>query len=312
MKRLMIATVSAAVLSLSLPAFAQNDDDRRYERWRGGYETPEHTERLVEQLNDLIRQAERDRAASPGFLRDLREALQRHEAADNRLAQGAGRNGRAVTYPEIADDFSDGTFTADPAWTVAQGEWFVTRENQLASHVDVSRSATPEEGIKRLFEGLLGNNRGREGREGGRAVNVASSIFLTHDISNAFDLETRLFSGAEGLLEIGVYQGSDGRNGYRLQFSEEGWMRLVRVGSSIATLRQADFTFPAAVANSTRPEPYDVRWRRSENGRMQVWVDGVEKFNLIDNGFRDPFDGFRMVNANGRHGMDAVRIKLLE
>ena len=314
MKRLMTAAATAALLA-GVPVLGHADDDsRRYEAWQGGYQTPEHTERLVDELNELIRQAERDNAANPRFLDDLRSAIDRHERIDRRLEDGRDdRVGETpASYGEIADDFSDGNFTADPAWTVAQGEWFVTRHNRLASFVDTSQELKPEEGIKRLFEGLLGNNTGREGRDDGRAVNVASSIFLRDRISNAFDLETRLASGGDGLLEIGVYQGAEGRNGYRVQFSDEGWMRLVRVGRSITTLRQADFSFPDTASNNRRIGEYDVRWRRGLDGRIQVWVDGVEKFDMVDNGFRDPFDGFRMVNANGRHGMDAIRIKLLE
>lgn len=323
MKRLMIAAATMAALGAALPALAQNDDGRRYDAWRGGYETPAHTQRLVDEIRDLIRRAERDRAADPRFLDDLKAALRRHEQADaDARAAGTAASEPApaeepapvaepVAPPEIFDDFADGDFSANPTWTVAQGSWFVTRGNQLLSLVDTTRGAAPEEPIKKLFEGLLRQNQDRNDRQSdGRTVGVASSIFLQQPITNAFDMHARLISGGAGFLEFGVYQGSDGRNGYRIQLADDGRMRLIRVGRSVVTLQEADFAFPDPTGTGRRSAHYDVRWLRDADGRMQVWIGDVQKFDTIDVGFRDSFDGFRMVNGNGRHGLESIRIVL--
>lgn len=308
-----------ALLALSIGAAeAQN---RTYERWQdpntvrqAEYKTPEHTRKMVQELRELLRVGRRDRAASPAFLDDLEDALSTHRRADQALI---GQSGQAsVTTPrstrlsDIEDDFRDGDFTRNPAWKLVRGEFFVAQGSRLFSFVQPQSSQRPKndaDAINQIFGALLGGKRQTQSNQDQASAEPAA-IFLPGEITNAFDIRTRLMSDSRtgGILELGVYQGADGKNGYRVQFSGDGIARLLRVGRNVVELRDAAFNFPQA--RNGRPGTYDVRWTRDRKGQMRVLVNGALVMRAADNGFRDNFDGFRMVNAEGRHGMDAIRI----
>ncbi len=319
-------TTAAILLSgILLTSAADAQQQRRYDEWRdpnqpsAAEKQAEHTEALIMELRELIRIGRRDRAASPRFLDDLEDALSTHRRAQQQVR--ANPAPQPEPEPEriadFNDDFSDGDFTRGLKWQVARGEFFVTRRGRLASFVELPRQSTggnnQNEAVIKLFGKLLGANTQQQQSSNGEPVsNEAAAIFLAKDISNAFDMRMRLASDsrAGGTLEIGVFQGNDGRNGYRVQFTEEGRVKLLRVGRTVKVLQEEAFTFPP-LAQDRRPGTYDVRWLRSRRGRMQVFIDGREAIDIADLGFRDDFDGFRMVNAEGRHGMDAIRVKML-
>ncbi|MEK9725696.1 MAG: hypothetical protein VW405_19745 [Rhodospirillaceae bacterium] len=71
------------------------------------------TQDFVDKLNALVDKAERARAADPNFLRDLRDL--------------AGQFDRPWGATVFNDDFLDGNHTADPAWTVVSGNYWVER-----------------------------------------------------------------------------------------------------------------------------------------------------------------------------------------
>jgi len=301
-------------MSVGGPAEAQK---KRYEEWSDPasgevvYKTPEHTEKLMRELRQLLKAGRRDRAASPAFLDDLEKAIREHRRADKALAAETSQPAPVSQTPriaDIADDFSDGNYTRNPEWRLVRGEFFVARGNRLFSFVQPqSRTSTNDtEAVVKLFGALLGANT--QTRGGGSAEPTA--IFLPGEITNAFDLKTQLMSDERtgGVLELGVYQGQDGRIGYRLQFRGDGTAKLLRVGRSVVELRDAKFSFPPRV--SGRPGTYEVRWIRGVNGRMMVRVNDELIMDVTDTGFRDDWDGFRLVNAEGRHGMDAIRISM--
>lgn len=291
-------------------------EDRTYEAWKdpdapadAQYQTPEHTEALVQELTELLRAGRRDRAAAPAFLDDLQAAIERHRQADRDLIAATAPPPVLPRIANVEDDFSDGDFTRNPAWELARGEFFVARGARLFSFVQgQQQAAQPQsdgDAVVKLFGTLLGANQ-QNSRDTGSVE--PSAIFLPAEITNAFDLRTRLMSDERlgGVFELGVYQGNRRESGYRLQFAGDGKARLIRVGRSVVVLRDADFRFPAL--QNRRPGTYDVQWVRDRDGLMTVSVDGVVIMRATDNGFRDDFEGFRLINAEGRHGMDAIRI----
>ncbi|WP_417513027.1 hypothetical protein [Minwuia sp.] len=322
--------LAAAVVSSGFGA--AEAQTRTYNEWQdpaAQQARERQTDQLISELRQILAAGRRDRAADPRYLDDLQRLLDRHEAAERAATaatppapQTEPAAPRADITPDrgrwrhVQDDFSDGDFTNNPRWIVAQGEYFITRSGRLSSIVRLnetnSRRNERLDPVAELFGRLLGRPLGdqRQGRDD-RVSTEQAAIFLPHRLTNAFDLTATLASDARagGLLEIGVYQGDDGRNGYRLQFTDQGVVKLVRVGQSVVQLRSAAFTFPARVNN--RPGTYAVRWVRSKKGRMHVWVSGTKVFDVTDNAFRDDFHGFRMVNANGRHGLDSVAIKVV-
>ena len=318
------AALAAALISIGMTgAIEAQAQDRKYRAWQDDQgrfqEYPEHTQRMLDELEKLLADGKRDRAASPAFLNDFEQILKRHEKAERRADRKEARQERRERQPSIVDDFSDGNFTESPAWDLVRGEYFIARGNRLFSFVAPTDNTQPSadnnaEKIVQLFGALLQANQNRDEdntRENSRAINEPAVILLPQRIENAFDLKTKLMSddNTGGVFELGVYQGRDARNGYRLQFTADK-ARLIVVGRSVTAIAETNFAFPQS--SGRRPGTYDVRWVRSKNGRMQVFVDGNRILNVANNGFQDAFDGFRMVNAEGRHGMDSISITMLD
>ena len=84
----------------SLCALARTSPDRRHVG-------------VLKNLRTLIDKADRDKAANPLFLKDLRTL--------------ADQYGPVVGWPVklLYDDFQDGQYTSNPAWTVTAREWQV-------------------------------------------------------------------------------------------------------------------------------------------------------------------------------------------
>lgn len=117
-------------IALALPAATAGAGEKeRYSEWRGDAAEDDAADdaarALARELEALIDEAERARAADPRFLQDLRDAIAAHASFTPRAAL-------------IRDDFSDGDFTHDPRWTVASGNFTVDPRLGLRTAVPVA------------------------------------------------------------------------------------------------------------------------------------------------------------------------------
>jgi hypothetical protein len=197
MKRI-VAVIAAVALSASA-ASALKAADTRYSEWSGP-RTISNTDQLVERLNKLIDSAERQRAADPRFLRDLRDALNSYQEGQ-------------IPY-FIVDDFRDGNYSRNPTWSVALGKFVMDPNGGIRSAVRLpARSQGGQDAASILLDTILG---------GGNAGASASSksraeIFTTAKMTNGFAATTMLESlSAPGRFDIVMFQGSDRSAGYRL------------------------------------------------------------------------------------------------
>ena len=266
------------------------------------------TESLVEELRRLIDEADRARAADPLFLRDLRALANRYTNPwQARL---------------VYDDFADGDYTNNPSWTVTAGEFFINRDRLVSRIGGSTTSQTPSSGgagktdAKDLMIGVLANilskqlGGGQQQADQQQTQNTPAAatnavIYLPLRITNAFSLAGEISQQRNaGTLELLIYQGANRSSGYGLYFAETGKLSLIRRSGQSASV----------VADTTSvPQLYDgaahvLEWTRRTDGTMSVRIDGKNVIDVVDRGFRDPFDGVTLINRGGEFGLGALRI----
>lgn len=283
------AFVIGAAFTAVNPAIAQV-----YSEW-GDPDAPANTaannaehNRMVDRLNQLIDQAERDRAADPRFLEDLRAVITGQE--------------RPWATTVMTDDFMDGNYTEDPEWRVIAGRWWVERgwglrsalkteeEAQSSSEQPPTNKLTGEEVFGAVLSTILkGSGQVKQKVE---ADNAGINI-IVHDVrvANAFALQMKVTSWVKGgRFEVALYQGDERAHGYVLAYEPEGVIEMLRVsarGTSVIERAAGPFTLEDE-------KPHDIEWTRNSNGSMAVTLDGAAVFTVSDKGFRDPFDGVRL------------------
>ena len=277
---------------------AQNYDPLREETNR--------TQELIEELTTLIDAAERSRAADRRFVRDLRSVLRRFE------------NPWQVRL--ITEDFRDGNFQSNPAWTVESGDFFVTRRGGLHSEAVASlalrRSGATGSGgggdsSRDLVVGILAKilrstqSAPDERAEPAQRRNRAAVIYLRTPISNAFAVTAEISApDPAGALELAVYQGAGREIGYRLVFLAEGGIELLREGRRRSSVIDFVDDTPALGGGVT----HLIEWTRTQDGQTVVRLDGTTVIKIRDRSFRDPFDGFQFVNRGGEYVLRSLTI----
>ena len=254
---------------------------------------------LVDKLNRLIDKGERDRAADPAFLRDLRNLT------------------RAVDRPLLtrlfSDEFLDGNYTHDPVWTVASGRYWVERGWGLRSTIDATtvkqaeqprQRRSPEEQAAAIFGTILGQvlskKRNADTSASAPAASTAAVIQSTAPISNTFKLEVDFSSWRQqkGGFQIAVYQGQfQGASSpsYSLLYSPGGQLRVLRT-SQRGTVVIKDTTLETPLEDK---KIHSLAWQRHRDGRMTVSIDGHGVLDGADQGFRDAFSGIALMNLGG-------------
>ncbi|MGK9244284.1 hypothetical protein KXS07_18200 [Inquilinus limosus] len=297
--RVLLPVLAAALLSTTaLAPTAMAQTTQRYAPWQPPQQ--DQTRALLDDLSRMVNQAERDRAASPDFIADLKGLMQRYSASASTAAPAAPSPAEPPAQPPVpaqppaaapapapgqppaqpasaslagtrvfSDDFSDGNYTANPAWTSLQGSWTVDGR------------------------GLHSDTKAAAGQQGGVAA-----IALQQGLKNSFGLEFDLTDVAnQGQFEIRVYQGASKDSGYRLVYlpSNSPVFALYRAGrSGITQVAQTTNTAPLRRGDRTR-----ITWTRDAAGRMVVALDGKTVIEASDNGFRDGWNGVMLVNFGG-------------
>ncbi|WP_419799980.1 hypothetical protein [Terasakiella sp.] len=127
MKKLLLGS------ALCLISFQLHASEPRYSSWSDpNKEVSQQSDALknmIQELNNLVKEAEQARAADPRFLQDLKNLT-------NRYGQ--------TTVPRVTlqDDFADGNFTESPVWQVVSGKYWIEKGYGLRSFVDGSSTAS--------------------------------------------------------------------------------------------------------------------------------------------------------------------------
>ncbi len=297
-QRLVGILVALGFVLVAAGAQAQNYDPLRQEDSR--------TQEMIDELNTLIDAADRSRAADRRFIRDLRSVLRRFD------------NPWQVRL--ITEDFRDGNFQSNPAWTVESGDFFITRRDGLHSEAVASlalrRSGAnggggggqdSRETVLGIFAEILRStqsDRDDEAEPAPRRTRVAV-IYLPTPISNAFAVPAEISAPEPaGALEFVVYQGAAREVGYRLVFLAEGGLELLREGRRGSSVIDFVDDTPALGGGLT----HLVEWTRTQDGQTVVRLDGKTVIEIRDRSVRDPVDGFKFVNRGGEYVLRSLTI----
>ena len=301
----------SAALLIAGPAPAQ-----QYRTWNNPDSASLPDERLQDflgRLNTLIDAAERQRAADPGFLRDLRG-----------LAQSLDKPWRTQV---LSDDFSDGDFTRNPAWTVTSGQYWVESGWGLRSAVKAQPTAAAggsqerrsgKDVARAIFGQILQQALAPEGRASGwsqksSAALTPAAIQTPLRLSNAFAIEMEFSSWTSagdpaGRLEIGPYQGAAAGGaraaGYVLAYTQGGGLELLRItrrGASVVDSRPGPFRLEDK-------KTHRLEWTRRADGLMTVRLDGKDVMTATDRAFKQGFDGFRLVNRGADYIVKRLKV----
>lgn len=289
--RLLVPLVLSVLLAGS--AWAQTEG---YAPWQDeGAETQE----LIERLKLLIDRAERDRAADPRFLQDLRRELLTFD--------------RPWQAELIRDDFRDRDYTSNPAWTVASGRFYIDYSGGLRSRV-TPREPTPPSGQSQsgdlagaLLGTILQQAMGPGESASDRLGPDRAEAFIERRITNAFAVRVALASSlTPGRLELGVYQGKDRSAGYRLAYNPGGTPSVELLATSLRGTSIIElYDQPLALEDG---RSHFLEWTRHPSGQMAVTLDEKTLFEVSDRRFRDPFDGVTLVNAGGDFSLREIAV----
>lgn len=314
MKRLMAILMTGGVL-LSLPTQAQQS---RYSTWSDPNASSQsagsaQTANMINELRALVKEAEKARAADPNFLKDLQGLANRYD------------NVPSLSF-SLKDDFLDGDYTKNPAWTVASGRFWVEKGYGLRSFVEAGstsqtnnhspsndRKISNEELVIGILGAVLGGTQKSttQNQQSGQRQNSSNTafgaeIFAPSRIYNAFDMKVDLSSWKTGgKVELGPYQDGARQTGYRLVYhsGQSPTLRLER--------RYKNSTEVLASVYQLSLEDqkiHKVRWMRDRYGKMTVDLDDKRLFSVSDTGFRDDFQGFVLKNAQGDFIMSKIEV----
>lgn len=286
--RLVPLLLSGGLLGLALAGGPAAAEEPRYGTWAGAQSSAE-VRQFIDQLNALIDEADKAQAADPQFIEDLRA-----------LVSGF-QNPWQVRL--LQDDFRDGNYTANPAWTVSAGTFKVDLRGSSSIGL---RSQVPLPGTqpsgKDVATALLGALLQQPG-----ATATYASIFTPVKITNAFAMRFELYSKEKGgRLDLGPYQGSSGNVAYRIAYfpGAQPSLQLLRIGSQGTTVVA---TYNAAL-NLEDGALHVIEWTRDRAGAMTVALDGKALITATDRGIRDPFDGFLLINSGGSFWLRSITI----
>jgi hypothetical protein len=294
----------AGLLLLAAPA--ARAEDIPYAPWQAQVQTGTMPE-LVKNLRTLIDKAERDKAANPLFLKDLRS-----------LADQYG--GAVAGWPVklLYDDFQDGQYTSNPAWSVTAGEWQVANVGgtpALFSQVRLpNASGQSSNKASDVLLSALGavlnqqNDQNQQSNQSQQGQNPRATILTPVAITDQFSIKLVMISGGErvGQFNFGPFAGKRTDSSYQITY-EPGAAR----GLVLSRITDRSVQTLASSSGSVDLEDgknHVVEWNRGPGGKMTVNLDGKLVLQATDVGGHKPFTGFVMVNSGGSYGVRSVTI----
>ena len=270
--------------------------DTKYQPWPGADGGSGDVDALVQDLEQLIDQAEKDRAADPQFLEDLRGVLAGYQNPwSERL---------------LYDDFRDGNYTGNPKWTVSSGAFKVdTKGNNIGLRSTIVAPGTSTtQSTGNVATDILGAILSSQNTQQSTSTDPYAAIYTPVKVSNAFATRLEFVSGERrGRIDFGPYQGPQGSVAYRVAYlpgQSKDSLRLIRITSKGAV---AIGTYKGAL-NLEDNRRHVIEWTRDRNGVMSVLVDGQELITATDRTITKPFDGLMLINSGGTYYVRSITL----
>ena len=290
---------SCFVFNTSL--LVQAEEGSKYGQWQS---SDDNLENMINDLDTVIKEGTKSRAAHPGFLQDLNRIIDQYRIPKKLIF--------------FADDFANNNFSENPTWTVKKGTFSIDSYGSLYSSIAIRRPVAEKEtepesdsdrNLRILFGALNELTKGeKEPEEQDENIETQAIISSAAAIPNSFILEFSFRSNANwGSTSIGVIQGDDPKSGYHLVYqaspAENRPMQLIKYRYG------KQYIIDEVYENSPDLDDgadHAVRLIRSPNGDMVVTIDDIEVMRTSDFSFRDDFAGVVIVNNGGSYSYDNI------
>ncbi len=291
-----LALVAAGALGWPSPAAAQDADGN------------DKLQALIQELRDQLKRGEKERLIDPWYLRDLRKTLRRYEYLWGKRL--------------LSDDFSGRGPRPDPPWQVTAGEFLIDWRFGMRSVVEgpapqaQQTRQSDKDAMKQLFGQVLqqaltgqsGQQQGAAGAAGGPgfAAGVAP-VPITNAFAVRLELTARATRAGQPRFEFGPYQGPNASAGYRLAYIPGGAASLELISLSPRGTTSTIELYDGPL-NLEDGQAHVIEWTRTRRGHMVVRVDGKQVISVVDRRFREPFDGFAVINSGGDYALRSLTI----
>jgi hypothetical protein len=290
---------SCFVFNTSL--LVQAEEGSKYGQWQS---SDDNLENMINDLDTVIKEGTKSRAAHPGFLQDLNRIIDQYRIPKKLIF--------------FADDFANNNFSENPTWTVKKGTFSIDSYGSLYSSIAIRRPVAEKEtepesdsgrNLRILFGALNELTKGeKEQEEQDENIETQAIISSAAAIPNSFILEFSFRSNANwGSTSIGVIQGDDPQSGYHLVYqaspAENRPMQLIKYRYG------KQYIIDEVHENSPDLDDgadHTARLIRSPNGDMVVTIDDIEVMRTSDFSFRDDFAGVVIVNNGGSYSYDNI------
>lgn len=290
--RAIAATLTlAAALSWTMPgapALAQST----YQPWTGTQQG-QITSQMLKDLKAIIAQGEKDQAASPDFLADLKKVVANYETAMTPAPPSQAKS--------FLDEFADGEFANNPTWKVTAGSWTVDKGGSNVGLVSKMRQ-------QQSLETLLGGILNPQGQTQSQQQQQYAAIYTKAKLPQAFNFTTRFTSKDRyGGLYLSLYQGASAQNQYRIAYQPGNQTSLVlqRVSQQGAT----NLGTLNGALNLENGAPHDITMTRDAAGKISVLVDGKLAISATDTTLKGDFDGILYTNVGGSYWIRKVSVQ---
>jgi hypothetical protein len=293
-------------LAAGLAAFAWQPAaaDSTYQPWTGNTQAQanqtadQKLQKLVTDLNALIKKAETAQAADPNFLADLKKLSAAYPVTG---ATPAALGGPGVVF--LYDDFKDGNYTANPVWKVSAGTWKVdTKGSTIGLSSTIGQAASNKVTGNDVLKAILGV------QEQQQPQSTYASIYTAVPMSNVFKATVKFVSGnTKGPLNIGPYQGASASSSYRLLYqpgSDTGLVLQRVVGNQVTQI--GAYNDPINLEDG---KVHELRWQRDAAGKMRVYLDNQQLIIATDTQIAGNLDGWLNINQGGAYWIRDIKVE---